>query len=90
MLREAFAQSEWRYLRWVGDENGQVVDFRLTVRRDAKAANAFFNKAIIGDVSAPDLIGSVDHHIPQQIGPDLMLWVLLARGGLLVDRNQSA
>jgi len=28
------------------DANGQVVDFRLTAQRDAKAAKAFLNKAI--------------------------------------------
>jgi IS6 family transposase len=28
------------------DANGQMVDFRLTARRDAKAAKAFLNKAI--------------------------------------------
>ena len=28
------------------DANGQLVDFRLTERRDAKAAKAFLNKAI--------------------------------------------
>ena len=28
------------------DANGRLVDFRLTARRDAKAAKAFLNKAI--------------------------------------------
>ena len=36
------ALSLWRAI----DANGQTVDFRLTARRDAKAAKAFLNKAI--------------------------------------------
>lgn len=36
----------WRYLWRAVDANGQMVDFRLTARRDAKAAKAFLNKAI--------------------------------------------
>lgn len=37
---------KWRYLWRAVDANGQMVDFRLTTRRDAKAAKAFLNKAI--------------------------------------------
>ncbi|WFE74804.1 IS6 family transposase [Roseinatronobacter sp. S2] len=37
---------KWRYLWRAVDANGQLVDFRLTARRDAKAAIAFLNKAI--------------------------------------------
>jgi len=37
---------KWRYLWRAIDANGQIVDFRLTARRDAKAAKAFPNKAI--------------------------------------------
>ena len=37
---------KWRYLWRAIDANGQMVDFRLTARRDAKAAKAFLNKAI--------------------------------------------
>ncbi|MDC0116123.1 IS6 family transposase [Octadecabacter sp.] len=36
----------WRYLWRAIDANGRLVDFRLTARRDAKAAKAFLNKAI--------------------------------------------
>lgn len=36
----------WRYLWRAVDANGQMVDFRLTARRDAKAAKAFLRKAI--------------------------------------------
>lgn len=35
-----------RYLWRAVDANGQMIDFRLTARRDAKAAKAFLNKAI--------------------------------------------
>ncbi|MFP7675608.1 IS6 family transposase [Marivita sp. S0852] len=37
---------KWRYLWQAVDANGQMVDFRLTARLDAKAAKAFLNKAI--------------------------------------------
>ena len=37
---------KWRYLWRVIDANGQMVDFRLTARRDAKSAKAFLNNAI--------------------------------------------
>ena len=37
---------KWRYLWRAIDANGQLIDFRLTARRDAKAAKAFLNKAI--------------------------------------------
>lgn len=37
---------KWRYLWRAIDAHGQMVDFRLTTRRDAKAAKAFLNKAI--------------------------------------------
>lgn len=36
----------WRYLWRAIDANGQMVDFRLTARRDAKAARTFLRKAI--------------------------------------------
>ena len=42
----------------------------------------------IGDICAPDLVRPIDHHIPQQIGPDLLLPVLLAGVGFLIDRHQ--
>lgn len=38
--------NEWRYLWRAVDANGQMVDFRLTARRDAKAAKAFLNQTI--------------------------------------------
>lgn len=37
---------KWRYLWRAIDANGQMVDFRLTARRDARAAKAFLRKAI--------------------------------------------
>tara|TARA_R110002110_G_scaffold211304_1_gene424029 strand:- start:51705 stop:52250 length:546 start_codon:yes stop_codon:yes gene_type:complete len=37
---------KWLYLWRAVDANGQMIDFRLTARRDAKAAKAFLNKAI--------------------------------------------
>ena len=37
---------KWRYLWRAMDTNGQMVDFRLTARRDAKASSVFLNKAI--------------------------------------------
>jgi IS6 family transposase len=37
---------KWRHLWRAVDANGQMVDFRLTARRHAKAAKAFLNRAI--------------------------------------------
>lgn len=37
---------QWRYLWRAIDRHGQLIDFRLTARRDAKAAKAFLRKAI--------------------------------------------
>ncbi len=37
---------KWRFLWRAIDANGQMVDFRLTARRDTKVAKAFVNKAI--------------------------------------------
>ena len=37
---------KWRYLWRAVDANGQMIDSRLTARRDAKAAKAFLNRAI--------------------------------------------
>ena len=43
----------------------------------------------VGDIRAPDLVRSVNRHVAQQVWPDLMLWMLLAGVGLLIDRNQT-
>ncbi|MEM0935686.1 MAG: DDE-type integrase/transposase/recombinase [Pseudomonadota bacterium] len=37
---------KWRSLWRAIDANGQMVDFRVSARRDAKAAKAFLHKAI--------------------------------------------
>ncbi len=37
---------KWRYLWRAVDANGQMIDFRLTARRDTKAARAFLKHAI--------------------------------------------
>jgi IS6 family transposase len=37
---------KWRYLWRAVDANGQMIDFSLTARRDARAAKTFLNKAI--------------------------------------------
>jgi IS6 family transposase len=36
---------KWRYLWRIVDQKGQFVDFRLTARRDLKAAKAFLKQA---------------------------------------------
>ena len=43
----------------------------------------------VGNVRAPDLVRAINHHVAQQVWPDLMLWMLLAGIWLLVDRNQT-
>ena len=35
----------WRYLWRAGDQFGQLIDFRLTARRDTRAARAFLRQA---------------------------------------------
>ena len=42
----------------------------------------------ICDIGAPNLVWPIDHDIPEQIGPYLVLRVLLAGVGLLIDRKQ--
>lgn len=37
---------KWRYLWRAVDQEGQFIDFRLTARRDARAAKAFLKQAI--------------------------------------------
>ena len=37
---------KWRYLWRAVDQHGKLIDFRLTARRDAKAARAFLRKAM--------------------------------------------
>ena len=39
------AGGKWRHLWRAGEQNGKVIDFRLTARRDAKAARAVFRQA---------------------------------------------
>ncbi|WP_299657002.1 DDE-type integrase/transposase/recombinase [uncultured Jannaschia sp.] len=39
---------KWRYLWRAVDQNGRFIDFRLTARRDAKAAKAFLKQASEG------------------------------------------
>lgn len=51
---------KWRYLWRAVDANGQMIDFHLTARRDAKAAWAFLRKAI----------GRVRRHRPVTIVTD--------------------
>lgn len=36
---------KWRYLRRAVEQHGRLIDFRVTARRDAKAARAFFRQA---------------------------------------------
>ena len=36
---------KWRYLWRAVDQNGKVVDFRLTARRNVEATRAFFRQA---------------------------------------------
>ena len=38
-------EGKWRYLWRAVDQHGRLIDFRLTERRDAKAARAFFKQA---------------------------------------------
>ncbi len=43
----------------------------------------------VGDVGAPDLIGSVDHQIPEQIRVNPVSWVGVTGSRRLIDRLQS-
>ena len=43
----------------------------------------------VGNVGTPDLVWAVDHDIPEQIRPDLMLWALLAGIWFLIDWHQA-
>ena len=43
----------------------------------------------VGDVDAPNLIGSNNRQLPQQVGVNLLLRMLFAGVGRLVDWNQA-
>jgi hypothetical protein len=50
-------------------------------------AQLLFGQAL-RDTRTPDLVWPVDHHVPQQVWPYLMLRMFLAGVGFLVDRHQ--
>lgn len=50
-------KGEWVYLYWAVDSNGNTLEFRLSAKRDAEAAQAFFEKAL----EAPPHRGSTRH-----------------------------
>jgi transposase-like protein len=49
-------RGKWVYLYRAVDRDGRTVDFRLSARRDVKAAKAFFRKAIESQGAAPQTI----------------------------------
>ena len=40
-------KSEWKYLYRAVDSNGDTIDFMLSTKRNKKAANRFFKKAVL-------------------------------------------
>ena len=55
---------KWRYLWRAVDQNGKVVDFRLTARRDVEATRAFFRQA--GEMNKYELPGEGIQHIDRK------------------------
>lgn len=49
-------RGEWRYLYRAVDRAGRTVDFRLSAKRDAAAAKAFFRKAMTSQGRAPKTV----------------------------------
>jgi transposase-like protein len=49
-------RGKWAYLYRAVDRDGRTVDFRLSARRDVRAAKAFFRKAIESQGAAPQTI----------------------------------
>jgi transposase-like protein len=49
-------RGQWRYVYRAADRAGKTVDFRLSARRDATAAKAFFRKAIKSQGNVPQAI----------------------------------
>jgi transposase-like protein len=49
-------RGKWVYLYRAVDRDGRTVDFRLSARRDVRAAKAFFRKAIESQGAAPQTI----------------------------------
>jgi len=43
----------------------------------------------VGNIGAPDLVGSINDRMPQQVRPYLVLRVLLTCVGFLINRDQT-
>ena len=55
-------KGQWKYLDRAVDSNGQTLDFRLSAKRDTKAAKRFLKKALkAGHTQMPRVI-NVDKH----------------------------
>ncbi len=82
------AKTVWLY-RDALAQAGKVEElFQLFDHCPAGDCKAICREGDVSDVCAPNLIGSINHHIPKQIRPDLVLWMLLAPVWLLINRNQ--
>ena len=53
-------KGEWKYLYRAVDSAGNTLDFLLSVRRDAKAAERFFRKALMASHTTPPRVITVD------------------------------
>jgi transposase, IS6 family len=68
-------QGKWRYLHRAIDQHGQVIDVRLTAKRDLTTAREFFSRALlVGTVAvevttdlAPAYPRVLDELIPQAL-----------------------
>jgi IS6 family transposase len=65
-------KQQWYYLYRAVDSAGNTIDFILSARRDAKAAERFFRKALRASHTAPPRVITVDKHTAYPLAFDTL------------------
>jgi transposase, IS6 family len=65
-------KKQWYYWYRAVDSEGHTIDFMLSARRDAKAAERFFRKALRASHTAPPRVITVDKHTAYPLAFDTL------------------